>query len=79
MNTPMKFCVHNSYKTYDNALKAFKKVFENVKDAECLQYTIIKLDEYNSVDPKHFDRFIPVCIGHSWIPLGAHFKFHVIG
>ncbi len=79
-NSPFKLRTDHStlksYATYENALKAFNKIFGNIEAPG--KFMIIRLDEFNSTNEKYFGRFIPVCIGINWMDVGAHWSCHVV-
>lgn len=65
-----------TYSTYENAEKAFSKMYGNVD----LKWIVVMLTEKNSTNPKHYGRFIPVAIGIKWAEeTNVHFNFNVIG
>ena len=63
-----------TYATFENANKAFLHLYGD-KD---ICYCVVKLDESNSENPKHFGRFIPVAIGYAGLKHGVHFDFYIV-
>lgn len=80
MASSYKFQTSNSgikvYSTYENAEKAFSKLFGDID----LKWMVIQLSEKNSTNPKHYGKFIPVAIGINWVnETNVHFHFNVVG
>lgn len=64
-----------TYSTYENAEKAFSKMYGDVD----LLWIVVMLTEKNSSNPKYYGKFIPVAIGKKWIEeTNVHFNFNII-
>lgn len=63
-----------TFATYENAERAFLRLYS---DAD-ISFMVIKLDNNNCNNPKHYGRYIPVAIGIKAAELGIHFDFHVV-
>jgi hypothetical protein len=64
-----------TYSSYKGAEAAFLKKYADVDIA----FIVVKLDEDNCDNPKHYGRYIPAALGEKAISFGIHFNFHVIG